>query len=192
MMPSLAFQIWDVERRKRLDEIARAHRAVGGIKRGRRFATNQINQAYAMLLSAEFQGYCRDLHSECVDSLINTMSAGTLRILVRDALHMNRKLDVHNPNSGNLGSDFHRFGILLWDEIRNQSPRNTARQSDLENLNLWRNAIAHQDFTRVGGSMSLHLATVRKWRRTCEDLAISFDTVLKDYLTGLIGMAPWT
>jgi hypothetical protein len=42
-MPSLAFQTWDAERRKRLDEIARAHRVVGGIKRGRRFATNQIN-----------------------------------------------------------------------------------------------------------------------------------------------------
>jgi hypothetical protein len=145
-----------------------------------------------MLLSAEFQGYCRDLHSECVDSLFRVIMPTSLGGMVRDSLLSNRKLDVHNPNPGNLGSDFLRFGVVLWDDVRNLNPRNVARQQELDSLNLWRNAIAHQDFTRVGGSMSLHLATVRKWRRTCEELAISFDVVLQNHLSGLLGTPPWT
>jgi hypothetical protein len=190
-MPSLAFTIWFDERLERLDEVAHAHRAVGGIKRGRRFATNQINQAYAMLLSAEFQGYCRDLHSECVNHLILSLPVGTLRDLVRESLLLNRKLDVHNPNPGNLGSDFFRLGIPFWGEVHKVDPRNSVRQKQLEDLNSWRNAIAHQDFSRVGGSMSLHLSTVRKWRRACEDLAISFDEALRMHLQGILGVAPW-
>ena len=66
-MPSLSLQHWNAVRLPRLDEIERAHSSVGGTGPGRRYATQQINHAYAVLLSSQFQGFCRDLHTESVD-----------------------------------------------------------------------------------------------------------------------------
>ena len=49
-MPSIAFQDWSTVRAASLDEIENAHRAVSGTGPGRRYVTQQINQAYAVLL----------------------------------------------------------------------------------------------------------------------------------------------
>src|SRR5579884_2178893 len=65
-VPSAAFQEWSTVRAASLDEVENAHRSVGGTGPGRRYATQQINQAYAVLLSSQFQAFCRDLHTECV------------------------------------------------------------------------------------------------------------------------------
>ena len=65
-MPSVACYDWSVMRAAALDEIEHAHRSVGGTGRGRRYLTQQLNQAYAVLLSSQFQGFCLDLHEECV------------------------------------------------------------------------------------------------------------------------------
>ena len=62
-------------RRRALDEIEAAHASVGGTGPGRRYATQQINQAYAVLLASQFQGYCRDLHTESVAHLMDFHSA---------------------------------------------------------------------------------------------------------------------
>jgi hypothetical protein len=60
-------------------------------------------------------------------------------------------------------------------------------------LNLWRNAIAHQDFdpTALGGSTALRLAKVRGWRGAGNGLADSFDDVMRRFLLGLTGASPW-
>lgn len=57
-------------RARALDEIEAAHASVGGTGPGRRYATQQSNQAYAMLLASQFQGFCRDLHTESVDQVM--------------------------------------------------------------------------------------------------------------------------
>ena len=44
-MPSAAYDRWQRERLPSLDELESAHRSVGGVGRGRRDATQQINQA---------------------------------------------------------------------------------------------------------------------------------------------------
>ena len=69
-MPSNSLTKWAGERTDALDEIADAHAIVGGTERGRRYATRQINYSYATLLTSHFQGFCRDLHSECVDHIV--------------------------------------------------------------------------------------------------------------------------
>jgi hypothetical protein len=56
-MPSTSYRHWRTVRASALDEIAHAHAAVGGTARGRRYTTQQINRAYAMLLASQFQGY---------------------------------------------------------------------------------------------------------------------------------------
>ena len=69
-MPSQSYREWLSTRAKALDEIEAAHASVGGTGPGRRYATQQINQAYAVLVASQFQGFCRDLHTESVARLM--------------------------------------------------------------------------------------------------------------------------
>src|SRR5580658_10831242 len=104
-MPSLSLQKWFAERVAALADIESAHRAVRGSGPGARAATQQVNQAYAVLLSSQFQAFCRDLHSEAVDCICRTLSPTALQTVVHLRLIEGRKLDQGNPNPGNLGAD---------------------------------------------------------------------------------------
>ena len=193
-MPSIAFHHWSTERAGWLDEIEDAHRSVGGSGPGRRYATQQINQAYTVLLSSQFQAFCRDLHLECANSLVSPVSSRERGEMYRSALLLGRKLDRGNPNSGNLGSDFNRFGLSFWPMVDAYRPQNPYRRALLEELNEWRNAIAHQDFVPAmlrGGRPILQLIQVQGWRRACDRLARSFDGVLYGYISSKTGIAPW-
>jgi hypothetical protein len=192
-MPSLALLSWSTTRAAALNEIENAHQMVGGTGPGRRTATQQINQAYAMLLSSQFQGFCRDLHSECIGVLVRSVTPPILQPPVKAALTLNRKLDRGNPNPGNIGSDFDRFGFRVWFRVEAIDSRNSARKHQLETLNTWRNAIAHQDFdpTLLGGTITLGLASVRNWRSACHGLAESFDEVMRRHFHSILGTSPW-
>lgn len=192
-MPSKALQKWQNERANSLNEIAEAHVRIGGTNRGRRFATQQINRAYTSLLSSEFQAFCRDLHTECVTHISDSAKPENLKQVLKAEFLLHRKLDQGNPNPGNIGSDFNRFGLPFWDVIKSRYAWNTTRQKSLEQLNLWRNAIAHNDFTdeKLDGVTSVSLADVRSWRNSCGKLAEEFDIVMKNHLKTLTGTAPW-
>ena len=73
-MASTAYRRWSTVRARALDEMARAHVALGGTGPGRRYATQQVNQAYAVLLASQFQGFCRELHSECVTHVLQVIA----------------------------------------------------------------------------------------------------------------------
>ena len=202
-MPSQSFGKWVSVRLPELDEIENAHRQVGGTSRGRRYATSQLNHAYTMLVSSQFQGYCRYLHSECVDILIRAMevpgvSPSDWRRMLREEFLGRRKLDFGNPNAGALAEDFRRLCTELWTELRVLDSKNAEWQRLLTELNAWRNAIAHQNFDPINLNGTactfapyLSLDQVRKWRRTCDGLAGAFDTVMRVHLVGLTGNLPW-
>src|SRR5262249_44984004 len=149
-MPSLSLQRWFAERALALDDIEGAHRSVRGAGPGARAATQQINQAYTLLLSGQFQGFCRDLHSEGADNFVVPVADPDLTEMLRGNLLFGRKIDRGNPNPGNLGSDFGRFNFAFWSLVEAHRPQNLTRKAALEEMNDWRNAIAHQDF---GASM---------------------------------------
>jgi hypothetical protein len=191
-MPSHSLIRWNGERADALDEIESAHALVGGTERGRRYATQQINYSYVALLSSHFQGFCRDLHTECIERLIAIVPAqlqGPLRL----EFTWNRSLDRGNPHPGAIGSDFNRLGADIWREVYALDARNERRRELLQELIDWRNAIAHQDFDAVapGGIPTLHLARVRAWRSAVNALARSFDQVMYNYLQRVVGTAPW-
>ena len=192
-MPSQALQLWRTGGAAALDEIEQAHAAVGGTGPGRRYATQQINQAYAVLLSSQFQRMCRDLHTEGAVQLAAPLGSALLRAIVRQNLVAGRRLDRGNPNPGNIGADFERFELKFWDRVRALDHRNGRRQRLLEDLNEWRNAIAHQDFTspRLGGRTQLRLDRVRTWRSACDALSVAFDRLLGAHLGSILGTNPW-
>jgi hypothetical protein len=193
-MPSDALRGWVEWRAAALDEIEGAHRAVGGTGPGRRTATQQINQAYAVLLSSQFQAFCRDLHTDCAAGLVATVADPNLRIALRSSLILNRKLDRGNPNAGNVGADFGRFGLPFWALVDAHRVQNPARKMLLDELIAWRNAIAHQDFAAgmlKGGRPALQLAQVQAWRKACNALAHSFESVMFGHIQAVTGIAPW-
>jgi len=192
-MPSRSLLVWKEKRLRELGRIEAAHAAIVNVGPGRRDITQQINQAFTVLLSSQFQGFCRDLHSECVDCFANSISPASARTVVRLDLLTGRKLETGNPNPGNLGSDFNRFGLKLIDELVAQDPNNQGRKPMLEELNVWRNAIAHQDFTKreLQGKSAINLNTVKSWRAACRGLATSMDEVMRRRLATLFGISPW-
>jgi HEPN superfamily RiboL-PSP-like protein len=192
-MPSVSLEDWRTVRRAALDEMEAAHRSVGGTGPGRRHATQQINQAYAVLLSSQFQGFCRDFHSECANYFVQSVPAGLLRTALRNVLVLHLRLKTGNPNPGNIGDDYNRFGLSFWDEVKNLDIHNQARRGQLDELNLWRNAIAHQDFdpAKLGRTTVLRLQRVRKWRRACDQLANAFEEVMRSHLHAVNGSSPW-
>jgi hypothetical protein len=191
-MPSASLHVWTTARAATLDEIEAAHRSVGGHGPGRRTATQQINYAYAVLLSAQFQGFCRNLYSECVDFAVAAIVPVAFQEPLQEEFIYNRKLQRGNPNPGNIGEDFNRLGLAFWDAVAAMDLKSATRRRQLEDLNLWRNAIAHQDFdsTALGGA-ALPLDRVRAWRAACHGLALTFDDVMRVYLQHLTGTAPW-
>jgi hypothetical protein len=168
-------------------------RSSRGVSRGRRYATQQINHAYLVMLSGQFQGFCRDLHSEAADVIAAAITPRSLQPVLRARLTEGRKLDSGNPTPGNLGSDFGRFGMDFWPEVNALHRWNSRRQAHLELVNNWRNAIAHQDFdpARVGGMKTLWLAHVNGWRRICDTLAVMFDRAVADHIARITGTRPW-
>jgi hypothetical protein len=191
-VPSVALQTWKNTAKVALDEIAAAHAAVGGQGPGRRYATQEINHAYAVLLSSQFQRFCRDLHTEAAAHVVDAVTPVALRPVVRARMLEARKLDRGNPNPSNLGADFGRFGFDFWATVRARNARNVRRQAALENLSAWRNAIAHQDFPpALTPAPPLHLGTVRGWRSACSALATEFDHVVAAQLVALVGTRPW-
>jgi hypothetical protein len=113
--------------------------------------------------------------------------------MLRARLTAGRKLDEGNPNPGNLGSDFGLFNLHFWQGLYAHDPGNADRNKQLDWLNVWRNAIAHQNFDpqKLGGQTTVRLADVRRWRRVCEELAVEFDAVIGAHLGIILGANPW-
>jgi hypothetical protein len=193
-MPSNSLRVWRTTRARALDEMANAHASIGGTGPGRRYATQQVNQAYAVLVASQFQGFCRDLHTECVTILIDYLNPPLLvKKIVRDRFVEGRQLESKNAQPSSLNSDFGWFGIAFLDEANRLLADNKAAMKELGVLNDWRNAIAHQNFMKVrpGAPPNLTLKQVRRWRRLCDRLARTFDRVMRTHLGSLTGRPPW-
>lgn len=196
-VPSNSLLRWRGAAQADLDDIVDAHTSVAGTARGRRAATAQVTQAYAVLVSSHFQRFCRELHSEAIDHVVLSLSEPWARPIVANRLGEGRKLDTGNPNPGNIGSDFSRLAIALWTRMSELDARTPGRRVRLESLNRWRNAIAHQDFgpgkdlDLGSGRTDLRLSDVTAWRTACDHLARTMDAAVAAHLTALVGRAPW-
>lgn len=198
-MPSHALLQWQSVRRHRLDQLESAHRAVGGVGRGRRVSLDQLDDLYLVNVAGQWQGFCRDLHTEAADAIASAVQPPSVGIAVREAFTQNRNLDRGNATSGSLGGDFARFGAMqLWPQLYGLDRRNEERRHKLDQLNVWRNAVAHQDFALTPGNANIVAGTqrtllyVRRWRAACDQLVVYFDRAVRDQVIALVGTAPWS
>lgn len=192
-MPSRSLRKWQMTAGRALNEMEAARLTVRGSGRGRRIAMQQMNQAYVVLLLSQFQLFCRELHEECVEYLVGQLAVQPYHGILNMRFMEGRKLDSGNPNPGNIGSDFGRLGVKVWVELRQLGTRGQMHHRELEMLNHWRNAIAHQDFRNpeLRGRTTLQRTQLRRWRSACNRLAVDMDKVMHAYLSSLTGTPPW-
>lgn len=195
MGKSQALVTWRTSRANRLDEFVAVHGKVGGTGPGRRHLTEQLNRGFLLALAAQFQGFCRDLHSEGVAAIIDSLPVRVQPVVALNATHA-RQLDRGNPRAGALGSDFGRLGVELWPDLRKQVADGSKRHDQLEQLMIWRNAIAHEsqlseaDLEKVGSTLP-NLAHVKSWRANLNVLANNFDLIVGRGIKEATGLDPW-
>jgi hypothetical protein len=192
-MPSDALLAWQIDRIPRLQNIEADCVHLQTLHAAAPDRVQEYIRSYAVLLSSEFQGFCRDLHTECADKLVDSVSSIALRAILRAQCVYGRKLDTGNPNARNLGADFNRYVFDLWPAVLNLNPAHAGAQHPIAMLNAWRNAIAHCDYdaAELGGTISLMIPQLTGWRTDCDGLAHAFDTVVRNHLQATTGVAPW-
>jgi hypothetical protein len=208
---SNALQKWADERCAALDSLVDVHGKVTGKRRGRQRATEHLNRALFVALSAEFQGFCRDLHEDAaihITESINLLPGNAkiasvvLGALVRErSLSVSakskkeRRLDTGNANVDALATDYSMLGMDLWTDLSNRYPTKTPKwKINLDSLNDVRNGVAHSDAAKLVRTQQEHgltLATFRKWRSSLNGAVYAMDKVVGAYLLDLTGSEPW-
>jgi hypothetical protein len=193
---SAALEEWLGRSSNALDEIELLHRRVesSGI-RGRALIM-QVNHAYATLITAHFQSYCRAVHTEVAQVLVGAVSDSRLGTVLEAGLTERRHLDKGNPTPANLGSDFGRFDFRFWGAVEAEDKDSEGRRVKLAQMCEWRNAIVHGDISRKRAAgllvpRHLDLETCKGWRRALDALAVSIDRAVANRCVGLGRPKPW-
>lgn len=143
-------------------------------------------RGYVLLLSAHFQGFCRDLYAECAQIIVSKTRV-TLQPLIQGQFTSNLRLDRGNPTVKSLKEDFERFDFPL--HLSTADPANPARITLLERMNRWRNTAAHHGNPPPG--IALDLPSLNNWRDACDGLAASLDEIMYTELRRILRRQPW-
>jgi hypothetical protein len=208
---SSALAKWSVERCAALDSLEEVHGKVTGKQRGRQRATEHLNRTLFVALSAEFQGFCRDLHEDAAIHITASISLApgnakiapvVLNALVRERSlslasksEKERRLDKDNASVDALATDYSMLGMDLWADLAATYPAKTPKwKTNLNRLNEVRNGVAHSDaakLVRAHQDYGLTLRTFRNWRSSLNGAAAAMDKVVRTYLFHLTGSEPW-
>lgn len=200
---------WRTERLLALDSLETVHGKVTGKQRGRQRATEHLNRAMFVALSAEFQGFCRDLHEDAAIHIAESLSLDPTKVqiaqVVLDALvrersslkksEKERRLDKGNADVSALATDFSVLGMDLWSDMEKAYPHKTKTwMKTVGDLNQVRNGVAHSDAPKLAKAQKDHgltLRTFKRWRSSLNTATSALDRVVAAYLLDLTGSEPW-
>src|SRR5260370_39159555 len=112
-MPSASLLRWQNDRTQRLTQIdTQCAAAVAAVLPNAHLIDESL-RGYVMALSAHFQGFCRDLYTECSQIIVSKVRRPVLEVLFLAQFSAHRKLDHGNPNVENIRADFERFRFNL-------------------------------------------------------------------------------
>ena len=186
-MPSASLLRWQNDRMRRLGEVEAQCAASLAPAPPQPSLVEENLRGYVLLLSAHFQGFCRDLYTECTTIIVSKVRAA-LQVLIQAQFTAHRRLDHGNPNIQNLREDFQRFGFTL--DLAAADPANPARLHDLAALNRWRNVAAHHGAVPASAP-PLDLPSLQAWRSSCDGLATSLDDIMYNELRRILRRKPW-
>lgn len=187
-MPSASLQRWQNDRMPRLTEIDTQCGASLAMVPPNVTLVEENLRGYVVLLCAHFQGFCRDLYSECAQIVVSKVRR-SLQTLIQDQFTEHHALDHGNPNMDNIARDFNRFDMDLKANL-DADPANVPRRQHLALLNQWRNVAAHQG-TKLPAGGPLTLGSLRIWRVSCDELATALDKIMYDELRRILKRQPW-
>ena len=189
-MPSAAFTRWQNDRTPRLNEVDAHCAAVLALVPANPTFLDETLRGFVLHLSAHFQGFCRDLYTECSQIWIAAIPAG-FQATAQAQFFAQLALEKGNPSHDDIKRDFSRFGFLL--NLPAAHPAGTQQLTDLGHLNDWRNKAAHQGTQPLGGGVpaALTLPIVQGWRASCDGLATSLDGIMRVEMLRIMGVAPW-
>ena len=196
-MPSTALTMWTNDRLPRLNAYDAECVAKFAIAPPPALADEML-RGYVMLLSANLQGFCRDLYTECLT--IVTVNAGTLPMMgfIEAMGSAGLELNRVNPKWKSIRADFDRFGFDVGQALTAAAAApggvtkatHQLRLQHIAALNEWRNYAAHAlTNPPIGGPLAL--ATVTAWKNSCDGLATQLDGALYDQVLSLTGSPPW-
>jgi hypothetical protein len=146
-------------------------------------------RGYTMILSAHWQGFCRDLHSECVQ-VVAAVTPAAMQLMIQKQCLTGRQLDGANPSYDTIRKDFERFDFALT-PLLDADPGNAIRLTHIDHLNKWRNYAAHHSTRLPPTGGPFVLTTIRSWRLSCDGLAAELDRIMYNQLQMLTGAVPW-
>ena len=186
-MPSNSLRTWSASRKQCLDAIdIQCAASIATLPANPLLAEENV-RGYGLLLSAHFQGFCRDLYTEAAQ-VISSKVRLSLRSLVQRQFGYQCMIDHGNPTNHNIKKDFSRLGGKF--NFSDSDPANAVRLGHLNSLNVWRNIAAHHGYVPAGGVPDL--ADLRGWRKSCDGLATSLDEIVYNRLRVLLRREPWT
>jgi hypothetical protein len=189
-VPSATFTHWQNDRTLRLNDVDAHCAAVLALVPPNPTFLDETLRGYVLHLSAHFQGFCRDLYTECSQICIAVLPAG-LKATGQAQFSAQVALEKGNPTHDDIKRVFNRFGFLL--NLQAAHPSGPRQVTDLGHLNDWRNQAAHQGTQPLGGGVPavLALPIVQGWRASCDGLATSLDAIMRAELLSSMGVAPW-
>jgi hypothetical protein len=189
-VPSAALIRWLNDRSPRLNEVEVHCAAVLALVPPNPTFLDETLRGFVLHLSAHFQGFCRDLYTECSQIWIAAIPTG-LKATAQTQFSAQLALAKGNPTYDNIKRDFNRFGFLL--NLQTTHPAGPQQVTNLGHLNDWRNKAAHQGTQPLGGGVptALTLPLVQGWRASCDGLASSLDGIMRAELLRIMGTAPW-
>ncbi len=191
-MPSQSLLSWRTNRLPRLNEVEVQCAATAALVPAPDLADENL-RGYVMLLSAHFQGFCRDLHTECVQVLASA-APSPMALTIQTQGLANRGLDGGNPRFETIREDFERFALALKAVLAPDAVTKTANErriTHLGHLSHWRNYCAHHKNASPSEGGPLSVATVQGWKDSCHGLAEELDRVMYNRLRAVTGSAPW-
>ena len=111
-MPSTSLNDWTGARKAALHEVDLQCAACLALSATNQTLLNENLRAYVLLLSAHFQGFCRDMHTECSQFVVENVDTG-LWFFAQQLLTNKTALDHGNPNLDHIKADFNRF-VSPW------------------------------------------------------------------------------
>lgn len=186
-MPSNALLRWQTDRVPRLSAVEAQCAATLAVVPPTTLADENL-RGFVVLLSAHFQGFCRDLYSES-SQVIAAAVPPTVQPIAQRQFAAALRLAHNNPTLDTLKADFGRFGFDLPTEL-NAVAVPPIELNHLALLSRWRNDVAHHGVTAPPGG-PLSPAMVRSWQQSCDALATALDGIMYNQLRAALGAPPW-
>src|SRR5438445_5896850 len=111
-MPSAALTHWQTDRTPLLNEVDAHCAAVLALVPPNPTFLDETLRGYVVHLSAHFQGFCRDLYTECSQRLSAAVPPG-LQLTLQRQFSAKLELNKGNPTIQAIKEDFGRFDFTL-------------------------------------------------------------------------------